>query len=152
MKTIILLLLSISAYGQITFYLPLKTNHFDTDELYRYAEDQGGNNGLVISYEYKSVIAAIGSITNSYGKSSGVLLLGYIKSLKNVDLSLSLGLASGYDKMYEIDRESVDIDFFRRNNFVPVGLFSTRVKVYKNLGLQVNISPLYVNYGIYVKL
>ena len=40
-------------------------------------------------------------------------------------------------------------DFFDRNGILPLALCSVKLPVYKNMGVQLNLSPVYLNYGVY---
>jgi len=152
MIKIIILLLSINCYSQFSFYTPVATHHFNRDYLWQYADNQGGDKGLVVSYEYKMIIASIGSIRNSYGGSSKVFTAGAIKKYDRFDTSLSVGLADGYKRFYYYYTKDKYPIVFSNNNIVPVLLLTTRIRVYKHVGLQFNLSPAYINYGFYVKL
>lgn len=152
MRTIIILLISIASYSQASIYLPVNTLHFENGKSYSYAENQGGDKGIVVSYEFKHLSCSVGVVRNSYGNPSKVFTIGYKQSFKDVDVVLSSGVADGYYTIYKRGNRYGFPEVLAINNMIPVVLLTTRIKVYKNTGLQVNISPVYVNYGIYIKI
>ena len=152
MIKVIIFLVSVTCYSQFSFYVPLSTHHFDIDYLWQYADNQGGDKGLVLSYEYKSLITSIGSIRNSYGDVSNVFTIGLIKQIKENDISLSIGIADGYKRYYFFYPDPKYPRVLINNNLVPILLLTTRIKIYNNVGLQFNISPAYINYGFYIKI
>jgi len=152
MKTIIMLLISISCYSQVSLYIPYETHHFDRDFIWQYADNQGGDKGLVVSYEISNLITTIGCIRNSYGGSSNLFLIGFKRDYNKFDVSLSIGGADGYKRFYKYYPNKPFPKFFKDNYIVPVALFTTRIKVYNNIGIQVNISPAYINYGFFIKI
>ncbi len=152
MKTAIILLISISCYSQVSLYVPCETHHFNRDYLWQYADNQGGDKGLIVSYEISNLITTIGCIRNSYGGSSNLFLIGFKRDYSKFDVSLSIGVADGYKRFYVYYPKKPFPKFFKDNYIVPVALLTTRIKVYNNIGIQVNISHAYVNYGFFVKI
>ena len=151
-KILITLLISVSSYSQVSFYFPLGTHHFARDYAWRYADNEGGDKGLIISYERKHLIASVGFIRNSFGDSSRLFTVGLKKDYNKFDMSISTGLSDGYERFYYFYPDEKYPKFFKDNNILPIALITTRVKVYKNMGIQVNISPAYINYGIFIKI
>jgi len=151
-KILIILLVSISSYSQVSFYLPIETHHFARDYSWQYADNEGGDKGLVVSYETSSLITSIGFIRNSFGGSSRLFTIGLKKDYNKFDLSLSIGVADGYELFYYFYPDKKYPKSFHDNGIIPIALISTRFKVYKNIGLQLNISPAYINYGIFIKI
>ncbi len=119
---------------------------------WQYAENQGGDRGVIVSYDYKSITGSIGSIRNSYGDSSNVITVGYKKSFKSIDIIASVGISDGYKRFYYYKPVFNYPEFFVRNNAVPVALITSRIKVFRSIGVQINVSPAYVNYGLFVKI
>lgn len=152
MIRLMLLLMSFTCFSQVSIYIPVTTHHYNRDMLWQYADNQGGDKGLVISYEYKSIVASVGSIRNSYGGSSNLFTVGLRKYYSGIDLSLSVGVADGYKRFYYYYPDNKFPRIFKSNNSVPILLLTSRIKVYNNVGLQINISPSYINYGFYIKL
>lgn len=147
-----LLLFTTVCYSQVSLYFPSNTLHFDKDMLWQYQSNQGGDRGIIASYEIKHVILSAGVIRNSYGEPSKVFTAGLVHDYKYFDVSASLGVADGYNKLYRYNPNAAIGDFFKVNKIVPVGLLVLRVKVCENMGVQVNLSPAYVNYGFYIKI
>ena len=70
-----------------------------------------------------------------------------------MDMSISAGLISGYQKLYETEEQQMKgmPKILRSNNIIPLVIASIRKPIYKNVGIQLNISPVYLNTGIYYK-
>lgn len=158
MKTLILLLFTCPLFAQFSVYAPLKTNHFKKSELY--AKDEGGNDGAVLSYEKNNMIYSVGYMRNSFGNHSKMILIGYNINKKYIDISFNIGAADGYNVkrtgVVEIDGRSYtyteEVETIKNTDIMPYALIVLRKKVYKNIGIQLNISPLFINYGVYFSI
>tara|TARA_R110002049_G_scaffold83057_1_gene211149 strand:- start:518 stop:991 length:474 start_codon:yes stop_codon:yes gene_type:complete len=147
----LLLLSGICAKAQVSAYTPLLTRHLEKSK--HYAKHEGGNKGLIISYERNNQIISGGFLHNSYGDLSIALAYGYTKNIWKMDMSISAGLISGYQKLYETEEQQMKgmPKILRSNNIIPLVIASIRKPIYKNVGIQLNISPVYLNTGIYYK-
>ena len=154
MKTIILLLLSTSMYAQYSFYLPKQTVHYYSDP--SFAENEGGDVGLIFTYNNGNLALSAGVLRNSYGVNSLVCMIGLEKSLKGFKIGLDVGLSSGYDLLFdkrvftEQLLDKITPKLLKDNGIIPLALVHVKIPLYKNSGLQVNISPAYINTGFYV--
>jgi hypothetical protein len=153
----LLLLSGMCAKAQMSAYTPLFTRHLEKNK--HYTKHEGGNKGLLLSYERNNQIITGGFLHNSYGDLSIALAYGYTKNIWKMDMSISAGLISGYQKLYEIDSTTIPEKqqmknmpkILRSNNIIPLVIASIRKPIYKNVGIQLNISPVYLNTGIYYK-
>ena len=169
---------------ELSFYFPGITRHFVSNKWSKalYAPNEGGDSGLVISYTNKKHFTySVGRIKNSYGTSSNLLMFGYNKNYRHINLTYSIGLADGYGMTYATSAslgetewwynpytyllEERDIlynkprnimhnlpDVFKNNGVIIIALVTVKVPVIKNLGIQVKISPAYVYAGLYVAI
>lgn len=147
---IIALVSSIVAYSQSDYsiYIPLKTHHFD-QTLENIIPSEGGSYGLVFSSQKDNYVYSVGFIENSYGKVSFIGTAGIYGLYQDTEFSLHGGLATNYkDGFYSKQgKESI----FGRNGIMPVLLLTIKKDVYKKIGVQINVSPAYVNGGIYYR-
>tara|TARA_R110002051_G_scaffold319466_1_gene403570 strand:- start:254 stop:763 length:510 start_codon:yes stop_codon:yes gene_type:complete len=155
----------ITKYG-ISLYVPLHTKHWVGGD---YASGEGGNIGLIATKTYKSQVFTLGVLRNSFGKTSFMIGYGLTKNFNKINLSFSGGFASGYkpfikriETIHEIIYgETVVVNYykaitprsiFKGSGIVPYIIATIKIPIYKNVGLQVNLSPIYVNSGIYINL
>ena len=185
MKQIIILIViffTINSYSQInhSFYIPLKTYHWDRSEETqdKFAKNEGGNLGLIYIrriQQNQTIFTGkqIGLIKNSYGDLSIILNQEVGYKFKNFNISLSAGLASGYKKMdYKIEYHVRDENYtytgesyyksvnqfynslpklFRDNGIIPTSVLSISFSKYK-LQPTINLSPTFINSGLIYKL
>ena len=123
--------------------------HYSDDYWQETKESEGGNRGVIASYDYKGIIGSLGVIKNSYLRTSVMATLGYNIKFKNIDNIFSVGLANGYQ---EGDHKMNLSNWFNRNGTIPFVVYSCKVRVYKSIGFQLNISPVYINYGVAISL
>lgn len=147
--TILSIVISALTYSQVSIYAPLGTKHFEKST--HYAKNEGGNKGLIMSYRINSKVISGGFLHNSYGDLSFMGAYGYVKDFGQVEISGSIGLISGYKKLYATKKEQMSgmPKIMRDNYIVPLVVVSIRKSIYKNVGIQLLVSPTYVNTGIY---
>ena len=103
-----------------------------------------------------------GYIKNSYGDWSKFATIGItiVENRKN-QLSFNIGLADNYDASYEVqeNREILEKNLpalITNNNVMPVALLTYKrnlATIYgAKVGFQVNVTPIYINTGLFVKL
>jgi len=148
-----------------SFYVPQYTKHFNKSKRYDVNgifNSQGGNLGLAITYSKNKKHYSFGMIRNSYGDWSKFATVGVnlFENSKN-QLTLNLGLADNYKGSYsqKVNRdiyEKIFPKFMIENEMIAVVMATYKrdlINIGKTkIGLQVNISPIYVNTGIFVKL
>ena len=149
--TLALSLSGIYANAQLSAYTPLLTRHLEKSKMY--AKHEGGNKGLIVSYQKNNQMLSGGFLHNSYGGFSMVLAYGYTREVWKMDMSISGGLISGYQKLYETEEKQMEImpKILKDNNIIPLVMIAIRKPIYKGAGIQLNISPVYLNTGIYYK-
>jgi len=154
MKTLIIFLLTVtSIFSQKTSVevsLPLKTNHFDLSEGHRFAKNQGGNLGLVVSLvQHKGKlnnIYSVGLVRNSYGLASALATMGKeLEFNKKASLSLNVGFATNYKDAYKYSRymDSEGKTTYRRHEAADKNVY----EVEENEPLVNALKPLY-NIGV----
>ncbi|UXQ88815.1 hypothetical protein [Tenacibaculum phage Larrie] len=149
---IIYLLTSFSIFsqrGEVSIHVPLKTFHFSR-KIPKVVPWEGGNYGAIVSVKSNKFIYSGGFIENSFGKISFVGMFGVYKDFEGLELSFNVGLASNYKDAY-FDSKYADL-FLADISAIPVALGVVKIDLIKNFGLQLNISPYYVNSGIYLNL
>jgi len=155
MKTILILLFTVSSYAQFGLYIPVNTRHFSDNNHIPYVKGQGGDMGFMASYFAKRTCYNAGVIRNSYGKTSLVLGIGLFKDIKKVRFSVMGGLASGYDLREfggKLKMQEYFPEYIARSGIIPIVISSARIILYEGIGIQLNFSPAYVNTGICFKL
>ncbi len=149
----------------LSFYIPQYTQHFIKSERYDVNgifNSQGGNLGLALTYSKSKKHYSFGMIKNSYGDWSKFATIGFniYENSKN-QLTINLGLADNYKGSYsqEVNRKLFEQIFpkFMINNKMIAVVMATYKKDLINIGkskigLQVNVSPIYVNTGLFLKL
>ena len=161
MKTLIALLFTAVCYSQASIYIPANTTHYKDSKAY--AEGQGGNKGFVLSFSDNKRVLSVGVISNSYGDISRVIALGITRKINNLEIIGSVGFADGYEKAYQriivnngksyLNTTPMKMPKILSNNgIMPVGLLSLKLPVKGCYGIQMNISPAYINTGIYLNL
>ena len=154
MKTLIILLLSVACYSQVTISIPLNTIHYKKSEYF--APNEGGSRGLIVSWTKNHLTIGTGVFENSYGRNSKLLVGGYAFIYKDVSFSLVGGVADNYPN--EVKEIPVLGSYFETKKLIkgsqltPMLMLTSKIRVYKNFGIQVNISPLFVNSGVYLNI
>ena len=166
-----ILVLSINSYSQITehnFYTPLKTYHYNRDpiQLGIYHPTEGGDLGLVYinrklikeSRFYKEY--SFGAIRNSYGDLSFISNVGLGISYHRINIGTSIGLATGYNRLYQpiIDDIYSDVYYIMPDLLVKHNITVTpTINVSSNKLIELNklqinilivISPSFLNGGL----
>ena len=148
-----------------SLYSPQYTKHFVKSKKYNVngaLASEGGNNGIALTYSSNKMHYSAGYIKNSYGDWSKFATIGItiVENRKN-QLSFNIGLADNYDASYsqKVNREKLEKflpDVITNNNIMPVALLTYKrelLNVYgAKVGLQVNVTPIYINTGLFVKL
>jgi hypothetical protein len=133
-------------------FTPLRTYHWNRDKemLAEYSGTEGGNVGLVLitRFEDKKFFQDIqtGVIRNSFGNTSFLTQYGIGRNLtKDLNISLNVGLISGYERLYEIntDLKTVFPKVMHSNGIIPSVVFSTTYKIF-----TINVSPTFINAGL----
>lgn len=152
-------------WNGLSVYSPQYTKHFVENPTYNVnglLGSEGGNNGLALTYSSNKMHYSGGLIKNSYGDWSKFATIGItiVENRKN-QLTFNVGFADNYDASYKVQEnrdalESFLPKFITNNNIMPVALLTYKrelLNVYgAKVGLQVNITPIYVNTGLFVKL
>ena len=153
MKALIILILSVNCYAQVSIYQPKNTMHFKQSP--RYVDNQGGDKGLIFTYTNNNIAYSVGAIRNSYGCVSKVATIGFQRDFNRFSTVYSIGVANGYDMVFYRGYEGVFgvlPKFMKSNGIIPIVLATIKIPVYNNIGVQINVSPAYVNTGVYILL
>jgi len=149
----------------LSVYSPQYTKHFVENPTYNVngvLGSEGGNSGLAFTYSVNKMHYSAGYIKNSYGDWSKFATIGItiVENRKN-QLSFNIGLADNYDASYEVkeNREVLEKNLpalVTNNNVMPVALLTYKRELLSlygaKVGIQVNITPIYINTGLFVKL
>lgn len=152
-------------WSGLSVYSPQYTKHFVENPTYNVnglLGSEGGNSGLALTYSVNKMHYSAGYIKNSYGDWSKFATVGItiLENGKN-QLSFNIGFADNYDASYKVQENRDALEgflpkFITNNNIMPVALLTYKrelLSVYgAKVGLQVNITPIYVNTGLFVKL
>lgn len=151
---ILTLFLCFQGFSQVSFYVPVNTKHFVYSEKIPYVKGEGGNAGLLASYTVKNIIFGGGVMRNSYGYISRVAYIGVTRSINKISLSSVAGFADGYPHYGEENKHKGGgrILLLHTNKITPVLLLVIKIPIYKGFGTQSNISPVYVNTGLYLDI
>lgn len=154
-----------SDWNGLSIYVPQYTKHFVENPTYNVNGvfgSEGGNSGLALTYSVNKMHYSAGYIKNSYGDWSKFATIGItIVQNRNNQLSFNIGLADNYDASYEVqeNREILEKNLpalITNNNVMPVALLTYKrnlTTIYgAKVGIQVNVTPIYVNTGLFVKL
>jgi hypothetical protein len=151
----------VSYYG----YIPLKTYHFVRDKatMNDLADNEGGNVGLIIGRrvtqsETLYTEKQFGALRNSYGDLSFVLQQGVGTKVIGLDVGIAVGLITGYQRLYEINKAIKQMPGILQNN----GMIVTAVlNVAPSKGFRVGdvelkpmilLTPFYINAGLLIDL
>ena len=152
MKNILIALLittSLSSQERLSIFVPMKTVHFSSS-LTNIIPSEGGRYGIVASYTLKNkLVVSTGVFENSYGDLSPVCTFGWITGTLKSSLSFHIGVAGNYFKAHENKDEG---NFLKRTGLMPVTLLTYKWYFHESVGLQFNVSPIYLNVGIVFKI
>jgi hypothetical protein len=152
MKNLIIALLiatSLSAQERLSIFVPKQTVHFDKS-LVNIIPSEGGRYGIVASYTLKNcLVHSAGIFENSYGDLSPVYTFGWITGTLKSSLSFHIGVAGNYFKAHTDKSEG---SFLRTTGLMPVTLLTYKWYFHEHVGLQFNLSPIYLNVGIVFKI
>ena len=154
-----------SDWKGLSVYSPQYTKHFVENTTYNVnglLGSEGGNNGLALTYSANKMHYSGGLIKNSYGDWSKFATVGItIVQNRNNQLTFNVGFADNYDASYKVQEnrdalESFLPKFITNNNIMPVALLTYKrnlATIYgAKVGIQVNVTPIYINTGLFVKL
>lgn len=170
--TAILILITVNLTAQtLDFSVPLKTRHFQSQNYVNqvYAEGEGGNIGLILTYSPKKEKRlkdnyTIGAYRNSFGDFTATALYGKNFFItKNTNLSVNIGLATGYKRLYDsrmhfkhnrkiVSKEYEGDSFIKKNGLSMVYTVSMQQVIYKNTYVIASVNHLFVNFGIGYRL
>jgi len=132
MKSIIILIVTLLGFlfegqsqNELSFYIPLNTYHFNRDQVDKghYTENEGGDIGIVVQLrrDRGRVFSAssIGVVRNSYGDVSVLALVGIGRDIGILTTDVSVGLATGYERFYELDDTTIFPSLFSDNGLLP---------------------------------
>ncbi len=148
------------AQTNIKIYSPLRTHHWNRDKemLNEYTSTEGGNLGIVLIIETKTEQSfqslQVGVIKNSFGTTAYLAQYGFGRTLFNsLDVSTSLGLISGYNRLYEINSELKKTipKMLSSNGIMPSVVLTLTYSKYR-VQPTINISPTFINVGIMFRL
>jgi hypothetical protein len=163
MKNVIIVLVLMAlqpVYSQSEYsvYVPMRTYHWNREPLVlnSFHNTEGGNLGAVLirRNEIKQNLYSeqhLGAIRNSYGDFCIIAHQAIVISYKRLEMSLAVGLATGYHKLYENGNLQTFPDVFKSNGIIPSGMISLRYNKYK-ISPIINISPTFINGGLAYKI
>jgi len=156
-----ILLLSLKGISQeFKLYSPLRTYHWNRQKemLQEYSGTEGGNAGAVLIIDMKKdkffQSVQVGVVRNSFGSTAYLAQYGIGKTLfSNLDVSINLGLISGYNRLYELNSDLKNIlpKVMSSNGIVPSTVITLTYSKYK-LQPTINISPTFINAGVMIRL
>jgi len=149
-----------SQFEGLSIYFPKYTKHYESSTAFDNQKNgsEGGSRGFLATYSTKLTHYTYGKMENSYGSFSHYFLLGKtLKTFKTSQLSLHVGVADGYEASYA-DKGVAEVfnkylpKVMVNNDMMPMIALVYKQKLYKGIGIQLNVSPVFVNTGIYVQL
>ena len=162
--TLLVLLVGFNIYSQTSYkvYIPMRTYHWDRSELSMrdYHNTEGGNVGVIlIRHTEKNNIyfqQHLGVIKNSYYDTSVIAQIGVGFVVKDFNIGTSIGIATGYDKVYEITDVYVPMaqkmsGVLKNNGLLPTTMITISYNKYR-IKPTINISPTFINGGIIFKI
>ena len=157
---ILLILVGLNIYSQTSYkvYIPMRTYHWDRSELSikDYHNTEGGNVGaILIRHTEKNGMyfqQHLGIVKNSYFNTSVIAQVGFGFVLKEFNIGTSVGIASGYHKVYEITDTYIPEaqkmpGVLKNNGLLPTTMITISYNKYK-IKPTINISPTFINGGI----
>lgn len=143
-----------TAQTSVSVYLPMRTYHWsrDIDFIESLHNTEGGNFGFIIIFRKKQADKIFtekqyGMYRNSYGEASFIAQQGIGYAFKDFNLSMSAGLVTGYDKMYENGNMESLPGVLKNNGIAPSVMLTLSYSKYK-WQPTVNISPSFINGGL----
>ena len=141
-------------------YAPQYTKHFSSHKLYHIKENgsEGGSEGFLLTRSSKGLHFTLGIMENSYGDFSRYGMFGVsLKETKRFQISAHVGIADGYDIAYYDRSNSRDLykyigETMADERFMPLVSLTYKHRITRHIGVQVNVSPAFVNSGLYVQL
>ena len=141
-------------------YAPQYTKHYKASKRYAVQKNgsEGGSEGFLITRSSKGLHFTMGIMQNSYGDFSKYSTFGVtLKECNKAQISAHVGLADNYNKAYYSQKNSRLLykhigETMASESFMPILSLTYKHRITKNMGVQVNISPMFVNTGIYVQL
>ncbi len=141
-------------------YAPQYTKHYAPNRMYAVQANgsEGGSEGFLITRSSKGMHFTMGIMQNSYGDFSKYAMFGLtIKEGNKGQLSAHVGIADNYSKAYYFKKNSDLLykylgDTMASESFMPLVSLTYKHRITKHVGVQVNVSPMFVNTGLYVQL
>ena len=141
-------------------YAPQYTKHFKGNEYFAVKANgsEGGSEGFLITRSSKGLHFTLGKMENSYGDFSTYGMFGItLKENNRFQLSAHIGYADNYNKAYFNKKNSKMLykllpESMARHSYIPVASLTYKYRITRGLGVQVNVSPAFVNTGIYIQL
>lgn len=175
MKTTLRLILTIAAFILATLigsqanaqswegthiYAPQYTKHYKASKRYAVQKNgsEGGSEGFLITRSTKGMHFTMGIMQNSYGDFSKYSTFGLtLKEGNKAQLSAHVGLADNYNKAYHSQKNYRLLykhlgETMASESFMPILSLTYKHRITKHMGVQVNVSPAFVNTGLYVQL
>lgn len=141
-------------------YAPNYTKHYKAGHLYATNSygSEGGSKGFVLTRSKNGLHFSMGYMENSYGDFSHYSMFGVsVLENKRSQLSFHIGLANNYKKAY-YDKDDRELLYrilphsLAYNSMLPIGVATYKHRITKHAGIQVNVSPVFVNTGLYIQL
>ena len=141
-------------------YAPQYTKHYAPNRMYAVQANgsEGGSEGFLITRSSKGMHFTMGIMQNSYGDFSKYAMFGLsIKEGNKGQLSAHAGIADNYGKAYCNWRNAETLhkylgETMARERYMPLVSLTYKHRITKRVGIQVNVSPMFVNTGLYVQL
>lgn len=155
-------LMSLKTVAQTDYrvYIPMRTYHWDRSGLSKYHNTEGGNLGaILIRHTEKNNIyfqQHLGVIKNSYYDTSVIAQVGVGFVVKDFNIGTSVGIATGYYKVYQITDVYVPMaqkmpGVLKNNGLLPTTMITISYNKYR-IKPTINISPTFINGGIIFKI
>jgi len=141
-------------------YAPQYTKHYKGSRMYSVKANgsEGGSEGFLLTRSSKGLHFTLGIMENSYGDFSRYGMFGVsLKETKSFQVSAHVGYANNYNKAYYIEKNSDRLykylpESMARESYMPLFTMTYKHRITRNVGVQVNVSPAFVNTGLYVQL
>ena len=141
-------------------YAPQYTKHYKGYKLYDVKANgsEGGSEGFLLTRSSKGLHFTLGIMENSYGDFSRYGMFGVsLKETKSFQVSAHIGYATNYNKAYFSKKNSDRLYKYlplsmADASYMPLFTMTYKHRITKNVGVQINISPSFVNTGLYVQL
>jgi hypothetical protein len=141
-------------------YAPQYTKHYKGSRMYAVKANgsEGGSEGFLLTRSSKGLHFTLGIMENSYGDFSRYGMFGVsLKETKSFQISAHVGYATNYNKAYLSKKNSAKLykylpESMADASYMPLFTMTYKHRITKNVGVQVNVSPMFVNTGLYVQL